>query len=592
MADLSLQLQADNFPSDAIEQLLVEGHWAPILKRLWTGENLLLEGCRGVGKTMLMRAAAARMDAEVRLGGRTLGIHATFKRYLATIPPLGAAESSGLGSFKAWVNARILDAVKTQVSKTFPDTKDQLPPEIRNVTWSEVISILETTYRGNEPKVQLEMLKKAGLSEASFLGLQGYTYTTNALQATRSSFGLDLMVLLLDDAAHALDTRAQGEFFTIVKSLYAPGLAFKISVYPAVTRYGLDFSYGHDAVVISLGDIPAVNRMNEFVNLLRKRLEVTEAQSPSNSLIQALLRDHQDWIRLMVYCSNGNPRGLLKLVSQVLTEIGNRDPSLIRYEDIRNATNYVTDRHLDNMIPGIIKDLDPRLLKASELLLDIFREKIKDAPGPMQGTQPRMFLAITNSMQIPYLCTAAIKLLVAANVLTSAGAVRLSKRENGTVYLLHPGFVFRDNVLGAGGRVVTVTADRWLQHFDAMSSRVHAELSKSASIWDEVKREANSEPSGRCMNGHPMMDLTTPCEQCGAVVAPRGPADVLLDKHIDVLELSDGIKQRLLSCGFDTVRKIFEARPEDIDAVPYIGGTRVIMIRSAVEAAIDEYFAG
>src|SRR4051812_15049242 len=63
MADFSLQLQADNLPRESVEELLVEGHWAPILRRLTTGENLLLEGCRGVGKTMLMRAASARLAA-------------------------------------------------------------------------------------------------------------------------------------------------------------------------------------------------------------------------------------------------------------------------------------------------------------------------------------------------------------------------------------------------------------------------------------------------------------------------------------------------------------------------------------------------
>lgn len=593
MADLSLQLQADNLPQEAVEKLLVEGHWAHILSRLLTGENLLIEGCRGVGKTMLMRAATSRLAQQVKTGGKVLGVHTTFKRYLATIPPPGGGESPALNNFKAWVNARILGAVQEQVGNVFRNARARLPPAINRVDWNRVIALLETTYRKHDGSHYVTGLAEAGLSEADFRGLQGYTFTLQALQEVRSALNLDLLILLLDDAAHALDARAQGEFFTNIKSLYAEGLAFKISVYPAVTKYGLDFSYGHDAVVVSLGEIPSPASMQAFNDLLQRRLEVTDGVGSANDLIETLVERHADWLKLMVYCSSGNPRGLLKLVSQVLTELRGRPAASVRYDDVRSAINFVMDRHLDNMIPGVIKDLDPRLMRASELLLDGFRDKLKASPGPLQGSQPRMFLAITNSLQVPYICSAAIKLLVAANVLLPSGPARLSQRENGTVFLLHPGFVFRDNVLagvpGVGG---TVTTERWLQHFDAMSSRFHAEISKSASIWDEVRDEANAEPSHRCTNGHPMTDATRPCEQCGALVAPRGPAEVLLDKDIDVLDLSDRIKSRLRENGFDTVRKVFEATPQELDDIPFIGDKRLREVRSAVEAAVDEYFAG
>ncbi len=589
MADLSLQLQADNLPRESIEQLLVEGHWAPILARLVTGENLLLEGCRGVGKTMLMRAAAARLAESAKHGGKVLGVHATFKRYLATIPPPGGPDSSERGKFKAWVNARILGALADQIRAIYPDQIQNFDGVVTSVNWNQVFGILETTYRGDNADKQVHGLMQAGLSEAQITALEGYTFTVDAIQAVRHVLGLDLLIFLLDDAAHALDTRAQGEFFTLVKSLYSEGLTYKISVYPAVTRYGLDFSYGHDAVVVSLGDIPGPSSMDAFFGLLQRRLTISDQQGPADALIRVLLDQHRDWIRLMVYCSNGNPRGLLKLISEVLTELGGRASTEIRYDDVRSAINLVMDRHLANMVPGVIKDLDPRLLKAAELLLDEFREKISGSP--LQGAQPRMFLALTNSMQIPYMCTAAIKLLVAANVLSASGPARLSQRENGTAYLLHPGFVFRDNVLGSSAGT-TVSPERWLQHFDAMSPRVHAEFSKSARLWTDIKGEADREPSGRCVNGHPMMDTTGVCEQCGARAVLRGPAEVLLEKDVGALDLSPALKKRLRESGFTTVRRVFEATPEEIDAIPYVGEIRAQTIRSAVDAAVDEFFAG
>lgn len=587
MADLSLQLQADNLPADAVEKLLVDGHWAPILRRLLTAENLLLEGCRGVGKTMLMRTAAARSTAEIRRGVRTMGVHATFKRYLATIPPPDSADGDALGNFKAWVNARILSALKDQLETCFPDALEHMPASLNRVKWKTVISLLETTYRG---AVRSADILNSGLSSAEFQGLQGYTFTSSALSEVRQAFNLDLIVLLLDDAAHALDIRAQGEFFTTVKALFGEGLAFKISVYPAVTRYGLDFSYGHDAVVVTLGDLPTPDAMPAFFELLRRRAEL--GAGDTSQLINHLISRHDDWVKLLVYCSNGNPRGLLKLISQLLTELRERSPEELRYDDVRNSVNYVMDRHLDNMVPGIVKDLDPRLLRCAELLLDGFRDKLINNPGPtVQSGQSRMFLAITNSMQIPYLCTASVRLLVAANVLSPAGPARLSQRENGTAFLLHPGFVFRDNAL-AGGTGTTVPVERWLHHFDTMASRFHAEVSKSANLWRDARDEANNEPSARCLNAHPIFDTSKPCDICGSRAIIRAPAEILLEKHVSVLDLSDRIIQRLSDSGYNTVRKVFEASPQQLDDIPYIGSARTQEIRSAVEAAVDEFLGG
>jgi len=67
---------------------------------------------------------------------------------------------------------------------------------------------------------------------------------------------------------------------------------------------------------------------------------------------------------------------------------------------------------------------------------------------------------------------------------------------------------------------------------------------------------------------------------------------VLLEKDIEVLDLSAALKKRLRESGFTSVRRVFEATPEEIDAIPYVGEARAQTIRSAVEAAVDEFFAG
>lgn len=584
MADYSLQLQADNLPIEKIEALMVDGPWSPIIARMSTAENILIEGCRGAGKTMLMRSAAKRLaDAQ----GAVFGVHATFKRYLATIPPPGDAdEGTPLANFKAWINARILGALRQSIIDAGKsDLLNQLG-DLGTIDWNKVISILETTYRN--PNAVSEHLAEVGLRPHVFAGLQGYTYTHELLSLTRENLGVELLVLFLDDAAHALDTRAQGAFFSAVKSLYGAGLAFKISVYPAVTRYGVDFSYGHDAVIVPLGDLPRIENFAAFTQLLQRRLEIAEGNS--KALFESLLAS-PGWTEVLFFCSNGNPRGLLKLVSQVQTQMAGREMSQVRFEDIRLAINTVMDKHLDNMVPGVIKDLDPRLLKAAEVLLYELRQKIAVSPGPFESDKPRGYLSITNSMQVPYICQAAIKLLVAANVIVAEGPSRLSKRESGTLYLLHPGFIFRDNVIVKSNKR-TLNASDWTSHFRGMSSRVHAEVGRGAELWLNVVDEAQGEPSGQCSNGHPVFEPFGKCEICGASGSTISPVSILLNKRIDVLELSEAIKTRLRNRGFKTIRDLFEASEDEIDEVEYIGDVRTALIKNTVSAAVDEFVAG
>lgn len=298
MADFSLQLQADNLPISVINELFVEGPWKPVMNRMLTAENILLEGCRGVGKTMLMRAASQRLQTEYQNGGKILGVHTTFKRYLATLPPPASGNGNenniDLANFRAWINARILGAVVETLKNLNNDKFPNGLEDLGRIKWDEVVSILETTYRGSTDLGLL--LENTGLERHAISALQGYTYTSNILKKVVKVLNLDLLILFLDDAAHALDTRAQGAFFTAIKSLYDAGLAFKISVYPAVTRYGIDFSYGHDATVVSLGIAPKVDGAQSFRDVLARRQKHADAQG--QELLRAILAN-ESWTDLL-----------------------------------------------------------------------------------------------------------------------------------------------------------------------------------------------------------------------------------------------------------------------------------------------------
>ena len=74
-----------------------------------------------------------------------------------------------------------------------------------------------------------------------------------------------------------------------------------------------------------------------------------------------------------------------------------------------------------------------------------------------------------------------------------------------------------------------------------------------------------------------MFDVRSRCEVCGAPALVLSPVQILLDKDIAVLDLSDAIKEHLRAKHLDTVRKLFEATEEEIDAVEYIGEKRTLL---------------
>src|SRR5690606_12940662 len=130
-------------------------------------------------------------------GGRVFGAHATFKRYLATIPPPAADDGDGveLGNFKAWINARVLASLSQAVSRTKDHDFLQTLGDLGLIDWQGVVAILETTYRN--PSVVSEHLSDMGLKPHVFAGLQGYTYTQDLLLQARARLDVDLLVLFL-----------------------------------------------------------------------------------------------------------------------------------------------------------------------------------------------------------------------------------------------------------------------------------------------------------------------------------------------------------------------------------------------------------
>ena len=66
----------------------------------------------------------------------------------------------------------------------------------------------------------------------------------------------------------------------------------------------------------------------------------------------------------------------------------------------------------------------------------------------------------------------------------------------------------------------------------------------------------------------------------------------VIKKDIDVLELSQAMKDRLHSGNFNTIEDILIRKENDLQKIPYIGSVRARKISNLVYNAILEYISG
>ena len=106
-AELLQAARCEDLKYDEIKDLTVLGDFErTIVDRLKQAGSHLLQGARGVGKSMLMRQAEIEMD-EGYSESRVLGVYINFK----TSPLLEGVKISDKDAFQVWVGAKILQGL-------------------------------------------------------------------------------------------------------------------------------------------------------------------------------------------------------------------------------------------------------------------------------------------------------------------------------------------------------------------------------------------------------------------------------------------------------------------------------------------------
>jgi hypothetical protein len=287
------------------------------IQRLMDSEQYLLEGSRGVGKTMLMKAAMLKSQQEF---GRNsiLPVWVSFEESIRL--ERIRIVNQNIDPFLQWTMGKILYETLNKITELQPRNIDKLNARLANVFGNQVANNYDKY--ASVLNDYIKILEKGDVKDNSSLATFVPSSLANILDNPQTfrdfllelirDFNLSRIVFLFDEAAHVFSFSQQEKFFTFFKTLRNPLIACKAAVYPGVTNYGKYFERGQDAKEIRIDWSPLNTDDVDYIKqILRKRIK---AYNPD---YWNRLTANKNVLDLIAIASNGNPRFAFHIIDEL-----------------------------------------------------------------------------------------------------------------------------------------------------------------------------------------------------------------------------------------------------------------------------------
>lgn len=286
--------------------------------RLLDSEQYLLEGSRGVGKTMLMKAAMLKaIDSFPK--DSILPVWVSFEESIR----LERIESINklVDPFLQWTMGKILSETIKKLISLRPADEDKLEKRLASIygksaeTESAELLLVLDNYVSILEKGDIatnEEMQDCAPSKKLRDILDNPTSFKNFLLELIKEFHLSRIVFFFDEAAHVFSQSQQEKFFTFYKTLRNPKIACKAAVYPGITSYGKHFERGQDAKELKLEWNPKQKADLDFIkNIIKKRLLAFDEKYWAKMAVD------KEALTIIAICSNGNPRFAFHLLDEI-----------------------------------------------------------------------------------------------------------------------------------------------------------------------------------------------------------------------------------------------------------------------------------
>ena len=553
--------------------------------RLIDSEQYLLEGSRGVGKTMLMKAAMLKSQAEFGKNS-ILPVWVSFEESirLERIKVL----NSTIDPFLQWTMGKILFECLNKIAELKPKSTEELNQRLSKIfnvpqpnTFEKYTSLLNDYIR---------ILEKGDISDnnsvTTFSPSQELTLILDNPQSFRE-FLLDLIkdyklqriVLLFDEAAHVFSFSQQEKFFTFFKSLRNPSIACKAAVYPGVTNYGKYFERGQDAKEIKIDWSPTDKQDIEYIkDIIEKRIKAY-----SNNYWRKLTAN-KNTLDLLAICSNGNPRFAFHIIDELENNKAFKSniSSAILINSIRAVFN-TKWREFDTLKQRLVR-YEKYISEAENFIKETVLPNLRLWNDKQRSTNRKLALGFYISTNAFDKLEKVFSVLAYSNII----GIDYSKRSighhtYGLYVTVNPSILFTD-------LIIKEVAELQNTSIAIENNQAYTEVTPAIK---EVISQVGLVNYINCPNTK--CDFKTKdesfkfCPKCGSKIESKEEESlykILRSHSLDNLKLSSKIVTRVKT-KFSNIGELYDCDIEEL-RMKYIQDVRIILIRNAVL----EYMSG
>ncbi len=559
------------------------------LERLLDSEQYLLEGSRGVGKTMLMKYAALETEENFEKTS-CLGVWINFEESIR-LERIKVVEVDA-DPFLQWTMGKILLEVLSKIKELKPNNVDGLVTKLESIfginssdnsyekyfnLLQEYISILEVGDIEDNAQLKLSTSKE-------LIKILDNPYSFKQfLKELINDFSIKRLILLFDEAAHVFSGIQQEKFFTFFKSLRDPLIACKAAVYPGITNYGKSFERGQDAKEINISWSPTSKDDIEYIkSILKKRIQTYNPDYWHKLTVDS------DIINTVCICSNGNPRFAFHIIDELEMNKAFQKSKISKQILIKSIRGVLDSKW------GEFGTLQYRLVRykkhiiaAEKMIKNFLIVNIKE------WNKKRLTKHVKNLSAGFYIATnlfdeikPVIEVLAYANlVIIDYQKKSIGQKHYGYYLTFNPSLLFSDDIVASPSDFSSVSIAIENNQAYYLTTPYMKELLLELTISEE-----NCCTNNKC-DFVTNDNLFIYCPQCGSKIKQRNSDEVSLYKilrshSIDNLRLSHKMVIRLNE-KFNNVGEIYDATLDDIK-MHYIKDVRSEKIKNAA----IEYMAG
>jgi len=571
--DLLQAARSEDLVYEQIPELTVLGDFErKVVDTLKQSGSHLVQGARGIGKSMLMRQAEVEMDSDFN-SSRKLAVYVNFK----TSTLLEGVKAEKRDAFQVWVGAKILQGIYDKLIMLDVVGHSEIQDPYYKVFGIKSVQGIQTAFKEKIHlllKLAMTQEKEKVIEQIGSLFLDRVNDVTFLLETLREiigAFNIDRLVLLFDEAAHTFIPSQQEIFFEIFKLLHGGNIAAKAAVYPTVTSYGRNFEIGQDAIIIPMDrfETGTVGRQTNrvlFRDMLSRRI-------PQSGKLRKKLFSKGHLLDQCIDLSTGNPRAFFHLLNRTIDK-GYSDRALLL------ATQDFVDQEL---LPYHL-NLSKRLPKYSHHVrvgLDLLRGYI------IPEIRSKNFRAKVSNYQSAYFTVQrdmspnlklALDILCYSGTLSTQGTVKIAERKTGPRYMVHLSLLLAEKAFAAKN-ISDATKSLSLTDYREFSNndrQIQAYLDSLRETSDKCpKCSADIQPNAKF------------CSQCGTGIPTSPIIGTLLEEAVSALSISDRLKARVQP-NFPKVGDIIQASREEIMQIKWIKEVRSRIIKNAA----DEFISG